>query len=119
MPARAYSAASLARGGGFPRPIAGVAFRALERRLIAEARRHRGVGPGKNLMMLDVERAQPALLTHRQGDEVTDLDQFGLAVVLVQARPERVVRRQVPGDGLRIGERRLLPLVVTRRRSRN
>ena len=61
------------------------------------------------------ERAQPALLAHGDGDEVADLDQFRLAEMLVQPRPERVVGRQVPGDRLGVGERRLLPLVVARR----
>src|SRR5258708_802606 len=73
---------------GLLRPIVGIAFRALERFFASETGRHRRVGAGKNLMMLDVERAQPALLAHRQGDEIADLDQFGLAVMLVQPIPE-------------------------------
>src|SRR6185369_185712 len=66
-------------------------------------------------MMLDVERTQPALLAHGQRHEIADLDQLRLAEMLVQARPEFVVDRQVPGDRLRIGERRLLLLVVAGR----
>ena len=66
-------------------------------------------------MVLDVERAQPALLAHGDGDEVADLDQLGLAEVLVQPRPQFVAGRQIPGDRLGIGERGLLPLVITRR----
>ena len=80
-----------------------------------EARRHRCVGAGENLVMLDVQRAQPALLAHGDGDEIADLDQLRLAEVLVQAVPQFVCRRQVPGDRFGIGQRGLLPLVVARR----
>ena len=65
--------------------------------------------------MLDVERAQPALLAHGQRDEIADLDQLGLAEMLVQTRPECIVDRQIPGDCLGIGQRRLLSLVVSAR----
>ena len=88
---------------------------ALERVLVLEARRHRGVGAGEDLVVLDVERAQPALLAHGQRDEIADLDQLRLAEVLVQPRPELVVDRQVPGDRLGVGQRRLLLVVVARR----
>src|SRR5262245_46963500 len=64
--------------------------------------------------MLDIERAQPALLAHGEGYEITDLDQFGLAEVLVQPRPELVVDRQIPGDRLGIGERGLLLFAILR-----
>ena len=64
--------------------------------------------------MLDVERAQPALLPHRQRDEVADLDQFRLAEMLVQPGPELFVHRQVPGDCLGIGQGGLLLVVVAR-----
>ena len=70
-------------------------------------------------MVLDVERAQPALLAHGQRDEIADLHQLRLAEVLVQPLPELVVDRQVPGDRLRIGERGLLLLVVAASSSRN
>ena len=96
-------------------PIVRRGLRLLERVHGFEARRHRGVGAGENLMVLDIERPQPALLAHGQGHEIADLDQFGLAEMLVQARPERVVDRQVPGDRLRVGQRRLLALVVAAR----
>src|SRR5262249_28367819 len=85
------------------RPIVGGLLRALERVHGFEARRHRRVGAGENLVMLDVERAQPALLPHGQRDEIADLDQLGLAETLVQAGPELVVDRQIPGDRLGIG----------------
>jgi hypothetical protein len=38
-------------------------------------------------MMFDVQCPQPALLTHCDSDEVTDLDQLRLAEVFVQAVP--------------------------------
>src|SRR5262249_4914355 len=60
------------------RPVVGRFFRALERLLGLEARRHRCVGAGEDLVVLDIERAQPALLTHGQGDKIADLDQFRL-----------------------------------------
>src|SRR5690348_14332839 len=101
----------LACGSG---PVVAGALRALERVGILETRRHRGAGAGENLVMLDVERAQPSLLAHGQRHEIADLDQLRLAEMLVQPRPELVVDRQVPGDRLRIGERRLLLLVVAR-----
>src|SRR5262249_58249017 len=91
------------------------ALRALERGGVLEARRHRGVCAGQYLMLLDIERAQPTLLAHGQGDEIADLDQFRLAEVLVQTRPELVVDGQVPGDRLGVGQRRLLLFVVAGR----
>src|SRR5215831_14000638 len=84
-------------------PIIGGLFRALERVRGLEARRHRRVGAGQNLVVLDAERAQPALLPHGQRDEIADLDQLALAEMLVQPRPELVVDRQIPGDGLGVG----------------
>src|SRR5712691_8900139 len=99
-----------------PRPVVGILLGAREAVQVFEARRHRRRGAGENLMVLDVESAQPALLAHGEGDEIADLDQLGLGEIAVQPRPEGVVGRQVPGDRLRIGERRLLPLVVAGRR---
>ncbi|HMH93807.1 MAG TPA: hypothetical protein VK586_22340, partial [Streptosporangiaceae bacterium] len=61
-------------------------------------------------MVLDVEQPQPALLAHRQGNEAAELDQFGLGEVPVQPLPQRVIRIQPPGDRLRVGQRRLLPV---------
>ena len=101
------------------RPVVRVLLGARERVGGLEAGRHRGVGAGEDLVVLDVERAQPALLPHGERHEIADLDQLRLAEVLVQARPELVVHRQVPGDRLRIGERGLLALVVARWSSRS
>ena len=84
-----------------------------------EAGRHRCIGSGQNLMMLDVQRAQPALLAHRDGDEIADLDQLRLAEVLVQAVPQLVVGRQIPGDRFGVSQRGLLALVVSRRSFRS
>ena len=83
--------------------------------MVSKPGRHRAVGACENLVVFDVQRAQPALLAHGDGDEVADLDQFGLAEMLMQARPQLVAGRQVPGDRLGVGQRRFLPLVVTRR----
>jgi hypothetical protein len=66
-------------------------------------------------VVLDAERAQPALLSHGNRDEVADLDQFRLAEMLVQARPERFVNRLVPGDRLGVGKRRFLSLIIATR----
>src|SRR5260370_9848460 len=77
-----------------------------------EARRHGRIWAGEDLVVLDAKRAQPALLAHGQSDEIADLDELGLAEMLVQPRPELIVDRQIPGDRLGIGERRLLPLVI-------
>src|SRR5215470_2810605 len=65
--------------------------------------------------MLDVERAQPALLAHGKGNEIADLDQLRLGEMRPQPRPEGIIGRQVPGDRLGVGERRLLLGVVMRR----
>src|SRR5471030_1454314 len=70
------------------------------------------VGAGENLVVLDVERAQPALLAHGDGNKIADLDQLRLAEMLVQPRPERVVAGQVPGYGLGIRQCGLLRVVV-------
>src|SRR5262245_3577387 len=96
-------------------PIIGRLFRARKRLSGLKARRHRCIGAGEDLVVLDAERAQPALLPHGQGDEIADLDELGLAEMPVQPRPELVIDRQIPGDRLGIGERRLLPLVIAAR----
>ena len=83
------------------------------------ARRHRGVGAGQHLVVIDVEQPQPALLAERQADHAAELDQLRLAEVLVHAVPERVVGVEVPGDRFGIGQRRLLALVVIWWTSRN
>jgi hypothetical protein len=43
-------------------------------------------------VVLDVERPQPALLAHCQGDKAAKLDKLGLAEVPVQPLPELVGR---------------------------
>src|SRR5258708_23228724 len=59
------------------RPIIGGLFRALKRVRGLEARRHRRIGAGEHLVMLDAERAPPALLPHGHRYELADLDQLG------------------------------------------
>jgi hypothetical protein len=66
-------------------------------------------------MVLDVQQAKPALLAKRQPDHAAQFHEFGLAEVRVQALPERVIGVQVPGNRLRVGKRRLLPVVVEQR----
>jgi hypothetical protein len=57
----------------------------------------------------DPQRLDPPLLPEGEPDEEPELDQLGIGEVLVQPRPERVVRdRRVPDDGARVGERGLL-----------
>jgi hypothetical protein len=61
----------------------------------------------------DPERLDPALLAEGQGDEVAKLDDLVVGEVLPQAREDGVVgvaRR--PDEVARVGERRLLALVV-------
>jgi hypothetical protein len=65
-------------------------------------------------MVLDVEQPQPALLAEGERDEAAKFHQFRLGEIAVQALPAGVVVRQLPGDGLRVGERRLLPAVEPR-----
>src|SRR5262245_24461471 len=100
------------RFGRLARPIVGRLLGALKRFFIFEAWRHGGSRAGQDLVVLNIKSAQPALLAHGQRDEIADLDELRLAEVLVQARPELVVDRQVPGDRLGVGERRLLLLVI-------
>src|SRR4051812_10710015 len=80
-----------------------------------EARRHRGTRAGHVLVVVDVEHPQPALLSEREPDHAAELDELGLAEVLVHAIPERVVHVEAVGDRLGIGEGGLLPLVVALR----
>ena len=65
-------------------------------------------------MMLDVQRSEPALLTHRNGDEIAYLDKFRLAEVLMQAVPQLVAGREIPGDRFGLSQRCLLALVISR-----
>src|SRR5882672_506925 len=82
---------------------------------VLESGCHGRRGPGEHLVVVDVEQPQPALLPQGEPDHAAQLDQFGLVVVSVQALRECVVGRGVPGDRLRVGERRLLALVVAGR----
>src|SRR5580693_4074197 len=95
-------------GGRLPRPVILCCLRRGERLRCAKTRRHRGGRPGQHLVVLDVQEPQPALLAHRQSDEAAELDQLGLGEVLVKPLPQRIVGVQVPGDRLRVGQRRLL-----------
>ena len=62
--------------------------------------------------MAQPQRLNPLLLSEGQSDEIAQLHQLGVAEVLVQPLPERIVRRvRIEDDGLGIGQRRLLPLV--------
>ncbi len=108
-------ATSCGRLGRQLRPIIGGLLGTRERVFGLEAGRHRAGLAGEDLVVLDVQGAQPALLAHGDGDEIADLDQLGLAEMLVQTRPQLVARRQIPGDRLGIGERGLLPLIIPRR----
>jgi len=69
------------KDGGFNAVWNGERFRGFE------TGRHRAIGTGQNLMVFDVQRAQPALLAHGDGDKIADLDQLRLAEMLVQAGP--------------------------------
>ena len=63
--------------------------------------------------MAQLQRLDPLLLAEGQGHEVAQLDQFRVGEVLVQSGPELVVGGfGVEQDGLGVGQRRLLPLVV-------
>src|SRR5262249_3786964 len=77
-------------------PVVAGTLGALECVGILEPWRHRGAGAGEDLVMLDVERAQPALLAHGQSHEIADLDQLELADMLMPPGPGAVVHRQLP-----------------------
>src|SRR5205807_1165468 len=76
---------------GAPGPVRRVLLGFREGIQILEAWRHRRGRAGKDLMMLDIKRAQPALLAHGQCDEIPDLDQLRLAEKPAQAHPQRIV----------------------------
>src|SRR5919107_6190294 len=65
-----------------------------------EAGRHRGARAGHDLVVVDVEQPQPALLAERQRDRAPELDELRLAEVRVHPPPERVVGLEAPGDRL-------------------
>ena len=48
----------------------------------------------ENLVVLDIQRPQPALLAHGDRNEVADLDQLRLREIPVQAFPQRIVGGQ-------------------------
>src|SRR5712691_1363139 len=75
-----------------------------------ESRREGGGGAWQHLVMLDVEQPQPALLAEGQRDEAAEFHQFRLGEMTVQTLPAGIIVRQSPRDGLRVGERRLLPV---------
>ena len=84
----------------------------LELGRVFEPRRHRGGAARHHLVVVDVEQAQPALLTEREADHASELDELRLAEVAVQALPQRIAGVEVPGDRLGICERRLLAIVI-------
>src|SRR5262245_30204683 len=83
---------------------------------VTEAGRHRGVGAGHVLVVVDAQQPDPALLAEGQGDEATKLDEFGLGEVLPDALPQLVEVLLSPGDRLGVRERGLLAVVVLVRR---
>ena len=67
----------------------------------------------------DAERAQPVHLTEREGDEVAELDELGLAEMGVELGPQRVVGPPVvPRDGLGPVQRGALAAASRPRRPR-
>src|SRR5262249_48795720 len=65
--------------------------------------------------MLDVQRLQPALLPHRHGDEIANLDELRFGEMLMEPIPHLVVGLEVPGDRLGIRKRRLLARAIALR----
>ena len=66
--------------------------------------------------MADPERADPALAAGDVADEGAELDELGLAEVLVQLGPERVVGEvRVPADRVGVAERDAFALGEERR----
>ena len=99
----------------FVDPVKGTSLGPLQRLHGLEPRSHRSVGAGEDLVVLDVQRPQPTLLAHRDGNEIADLHQFRLREMRVQTLPKRVIRGEVPGDGLRVGKSGFLPCVIAAR----
>jgi len=94
--------------GGLARPVAVGGLGGGEFLRRAEPGRHRRRRTGQDLVVLDVQQPQPALLAHRQGDEAAELHELRLGEMPVQPLPERVVGVEPPGDRLRVGQGRLL-----------
>src|SRR5208283_5940084 len=62
------------------------------------------------LTMAQVKSLEEPLLSHREADEVAELDQFWLGEVAVQLFPQLIVGQPgIPGDRLGPPQRRLLP----------
>src|ERR1700692_4189283 len=76
----------LAIGIGFGcrlRPIVSSRLCRLEAPLVLVAGRHRRRRPAHPLMMLDIEKPQPALLAEREPDHAAEFDQFRLGELAV------------------------------------
>src|SRR5690349_5028044 len=69
-------------------PVLGRGLAVGELARVLEAGRHGSRSAGKDLMVVDVEQAQPALLAECQPDHAAELDQLGFAEMLVHALPE-------------------------------
>src|SRR5258708_40053716 len=112
---RIPSGSVLVLGLAGPPPVAGRRLRARQfvRRL--EARRHRRRGSGHDLVVIDAEQPQPALLPQREADEAAELDQLGLAEMPMHALPEGAAGIAALGDALRVSERRCRPVAPARR----
>src|SRR3954453_21689151 len=88
-----------ARVAGGPRgPVLRRGLALLELLARLEARRHRRARPRHDLVVLDVEQPQPALLAKGQADRAAELDELGLGEVRVHPLPERVVGVEPPGN---------------------
>jgi len=80
-----------------------------------ESRRHAAGSAGENLVVFDIEQAQPALLAHRQCDEAAEFDELRLGKMFMEPLPKAVVGIKMPGDRFGIGKRGFLSFVVLRR----
>src|SRR5919199_359003 len=94
-----------------PGPVSLGRLAALELLAGLEPGRHRRVRAGHDLVVLDVEQPQPALLAECQADRAAELDELRLAEVRVHPLPEGVVGVQAPRDRLGVGQGGPLALV--------
>ena len=70
----------------------------------------------RDLAVLDLERVNPALSAGEDADGIADLDELGLGEVLLQIRPQDIVRpRRVPGNRVGVAQGDLLALGEARR----
>src|SRR5262245_38329144 len=67
------------------RPVVRRSLGGSERLRVLVARRHRGRRACHDLMVLDIEKPQPALLSEGETDHAAELDQLRLAELLVHA----------------------------------